>query len=94
MGHARPHDPNVLVQDDRPCESYSKPANNRFGLQERVCKCGRARIVKISHPNTNNQFVPLLDGDVLPFYWKLDEAKAAIDAADQGDPLPTPSRPT
>jgi hypothetical protein len=94
MGHARPHDPNILVQDDRPCESYSKPKDNRFGLQERVCKCGRARIVKVNAPGSNNQFAPLLDGDVLPLYWKLEEAKAAIDAADQGDPLPKATRPT
>lgn len=93
MGHQRPHDPSLIVQDDRPCDQYSRPADNKFGLQERVCKCGRARIVKISHPHTTNQFLPILDGVVLPWYWKLDEAKEAIDAADQGDPLPKPTRP-
>ena len=38
-------------------------------------------------------FVPMLDGEPLPSYWLMDEAKQAIDAADRGDPLPEPSRP-
>lgn len=90
--HFKPTDPTLAVQVDEECRGWSKPVENRHGVQERVCKCGRARIVKVTRRGLQEMFLPLLDGEALPPYWKIAEAKEALEAVARGEMPPKPSR--
>ncbi len=71
---------------------WSKVVFNDFMLGIRESKCGRAKIIKLNPPTTGattfDEYLPILDGEVLPRYWKLKEAKRAINAYANGQPLP------
>lgn len=71
---------------------WSKVKFNDFMLGIRESKCGRAKIVKLNPPTTGrvtfDEYLPILDGEVLPRYWKLAEAKRALNAHANGLPLP------
>lgn len=72
---------------------FGNPVDNRFGVPVRTSKCGRASIAKVSRQGQQPLFVAVLDGAVLPSYWLLREARAAVEAADRDDPLPAATRP-
>lgn len=91
--HLRPQDPALFDLTVEECKGWSKATKNRHGVQQRTCKCGRARIVKATRPGLQDMFLAMLDGDVLPPYFKLGEAKDAVEAAAAGTPLPKASRP-
>jgi hypothetical protein len=91
--HAVPPDPALLVQTGEECKGWSRTVENRHGVKERACKCGRARIVKVTRAGLQDMFLPMLDGETLPPYFKLGEAKDAVEAAAAGAPLPKASRP-
>jgi len=76
------------------CPGWSKPVTNRYQVLERRCKCGRAKIVKIDRPGMMPLFVPELDGEALPIYFSLAEAKEAIEVAATGEMPPAARRPS
>jgi len=68
---------------------WSRPEVNPFGVRVRTSKCGRAKIARLSKPGwTWNEYLPLLDGVFLPKYYRLRDAKAALEAAESGQELP------
>lgn len=68
---------------------WSRPVENPYGLQVRTSKCGRAKIARLTKPGwTWNEYLPLLDGVFLPKYYRLKDAKAALEAAETGQELP------
>lgn len=77
---------------------WSKVKFNEFGLGIRESKCGRARIVKLNPPTggvaTFDEYLPILDSEILPRYWKLNEAKRAIVAHANGNKLPGVGSPS
>jgi hypothetical protein len=91
--HLKPPDPALLVDAGEECRGWSKAVENRHGVQERICKCERARIIKVTRKGLQDMFLPMLDGDPLPPYFKLGEAKDAVEAAAAGQPLPRATRP-
>lgn len=91
--HLRPPDPALLVQTGEECPGWSKPATNAHGVSEYVCKCGRAKIVKVERRGLQAMFLPILDDGALPPYFKLGEAKEAIEAVARGEQPPKMSRP-
>lgn|GEM_PF-2302647 len=69
--------------------TWSRPVENPYGLQVRTSKCGRAKIARLSKPGWSwNEYLPLLDGVFLPKYYRLKDAKAALEAAETGQELP------
>lgn len=76
---------------------WSKVRFNEYMLGIRESKCGRAKIVKLNPPEggatTYNEFVPILDGELLPRYYRLTDAKKAIENREKGEPLPKVGRP-
>ncbi len=92
--HLCPPDPALLVQTGDECKGWAKSTVNRHGVQGRACKCGRARIIKATRRGLHNMFLAMLDGDALPPYFKLGEAKDAVEAAAAGAPLPRATRPS
>jgi hypothetical protein len=81
------------VDVEEECKGWSKATTNRHGVQGRVCKCARAQILKVTRLGLQDMFLPILDGEALPPYYKLAEAKDAIEAAAEGRVLPKPTRP-
>lgn len=71
---------------------WSKVNFNEHMLGIRESKCGRAKIIKLNPPTAGaasfDEYLPILDGEVLPRYFKLNEAKRAINAHANGQPLP------
>lgn len=63
-------------------------------MTERLCKCGRARIIKIAFPGGGDRFLPLLDGEALPVYVRLGEAKEAIEEVAAQKSAPKPTQPS
>ena len=73
---------------------WSKPVENKWRVQVRMSKCGRASIARLSKPGmTWNEYQPLLDGEFLPKHYRLKDAKAALEAAETGQALPEPDPP-
>lgn len=76
---------------------WSRVQFNEHMLGIRESKCGRAKIIKLNPPNgmttTYDEYVPVLDGEFLPRYYKLREAKRAIEAHANGEPLPKVGKP-
>lgn len=93
--HLGPEAPTLPgLEDEREeCRGWSKPVKNRHGVPERACKCGRARIAKLERRGDHDLFVPILDGETLPPYYRLAEAKEAVEAAARGDALPKTRKP-
>jgi len=77
---------------------WSKVKFNEHGLGIRESKCGRAKIVKLNPPTggvaTFDEYLPILDDEILPRYWKLNEAKRALVKHANGEPLPGVGSPT
>jgi hypothetical protein len=71
---------------------YSKVKFDENMLGVRDSKCGRAKIVKLNPPTTGDlsfdEYLPFLDGVMLPRYFRLKEAKRAVVAVSEGKPLP------
>ena len=71
---------------------WSKVRFNEHMLGIRESKCGRAKIIKLNPPTAGaasfDEYLPILDGEVLPRYFKLNEAKRALNAAANGQELP------
>lgn len=95
MSHAAPDKQGQLpgLDTGELCRGWSRPETNQYDVQTRTCKCGRGRIVKITRLGLATLFVPFLDEEPLPPYFKLSEAKEAIDAAAAGEELPEMTRP-
>ena len=77
---------------------WSKVKFDEYGLGVRESKCGRAQIVKLNEPKGShvsfNEYLPVLDGKILPRYFKLAPAKEAIECVERGDPLPKVGKPS
>lgn len=72
---------------------YSKPKANSYGVPVYHSKCGRVQIAKITPKGQGyNEFVPVVGKQVLPRYYKLGDAKKAVIAALDGNPLPEPGK--
>lgn len=73
---------------------WSRPVTNPHGVLVRTSKCGRAHIAKYGLPGASwNEYVPLLDGVPLPKYYRLGDAKKALEAAECGETPPVVVRP-
>lgn len=66
-----------------------KSITNAYGVPVRISKCGLAHVVKLS----KEEFLPILEGEVLPRYYRWDDAVRALEAALAGETLPKARQP-